>query len=1537
MQNNEAYELLYDARDERDACGVGFVADMSGKQSRGVLETALEALENLEHRGGVGADGRTGDGAGLLTQLPARFFSREVERRGCAPPAAADLAVGMFFLPRDSSAAASCRAITEQTISRQGLIAIRWRPVPVDENALGPKALASAPVIEQLLIGRGPVAEGELEARLRLVRSEIEAETSRFEGFYIASLSSRTIVYKGMLVASKLEAFYRDLGDPLFETGLAVLHQRYSTNTFPNWQLAQPFRLLAHNGEINTVAGNRNWMRARENEIIRREPHQPYPRSRWNEGSDSSSLDKALDMLVTNGLDVSQAMMTLIPEAYENSVEMDSRLRAFYEYSSCVMEPWDGPAAVAFTDGKLVGAALDRNGLRPARYVLTSDGCVIVTSEAGAVAHDIETVTEKGRLGPGEMIAVDTERGLLLRNDAIKKEVAARKPYASWVRRSIVVCPQRLDDQAQKAIETALGGDARSYEGESHHRPVLLRRMKTFGYTAEDVQRILEPMLLEGKEPAGSMGDDTPLAVLSQKPRLLYSYFKQRFAQVTNPPIDSIREQQVMSLDTLLGKRARITDETPRASLIRLASPVLSDATLDWLKRKAGRDMSSTTLNAVFELAEGAEGLKRALDELCERARSAIEAGVAILIISDLAAADFRAPVPMLLAVGAVHNYLIREGRRLSASLIAQTAEARDDHQIACLISFGANAVNPALAFEVIAREAENRGLSRPVALKNYRTALENGLLKIMAKMGIATVASYCGSGTFEAVGLDAQLVETYFTGAASRLGGIGLAEISVDVLRFCESASAQTDASLEDAGYFRYRNGGEYHSYNPIVFRALHRAARSGGGTEFNKYTEAVVGRAPASLRDLFEFRGGNPIDLNDVEATERILERFSTSGMSLGALSKEAHETLAIAMNRLGARSNSGEGGEDHRRFKRRPDGDLANSRIKQVASGRFGVTPEYLVSADELEIKMAQGSKPGEGGQLPGHKVTAEIAGLRHSVRGVTLISPPPHHDIYSIEDLAQLIYDLKQINPEARIAVKLVSEAGIGTIAAGVAKAHADVIHISGHDGGTGASPLGSIKNAGTPWELGLAETQQALVLNDLRSRVRLRVDGGLKTGRDVVIAAMLGAEEFGFATAAVVAMGCVMARQCHLNTCPVGVATQDNGLRRKFKGSPENVVSFFTSLAQEIRELLATLGVRTMDEIIGRSDLLSQKDDAGASQAGSVRYVKKDDAGASQAGSVRYVKLPRKARLDLSPILNRASHGDEQPMRFDSSYQLKTADSLGERVARDSAEAVERGRLFSAEYEIRNTDRAVGARLAGTIARRHGNAGLATGTIDLTFTGSAGQSFGAFNIAGVRLRLIGEANDYVGKGMSGGEIIIRPPAGARFTWSQNVIAGNTVMYGATGGVLFAAGRAGERFCVRNSGATAVVEGVGDHGCEYMTGGVVVVLGEVGRNFAAGMTGGVAYVFDELGSFRNRCNEELVRVVSVGDHEAQEARSLIERHCEATGSPRAFDLLRSWQSSRTLTLRVAPHAEASPAPAVEAPSISVAGNLGIAASF
>jgi glutamate synthase (ferredoxin) len=1486
MEKADPSGFLYDPRDERDACGVGFVANLSGKANRGVLETAITALKNLEHRGAVGADGLTGDGAGLLTQLPSRFFAREIEKLGHNLPSD-EIAVGVFFLPRGEAAAARCREASERALSERGLLCYGWRTVPVDEQIIGSKARATAPFIQHLLIGKGSTKAQEFEATLRLVRRQIEEQIADVPGLYIPSFSSRTVVYKGMFIASQLERFYSDLADPLFETALAVLHQRYSTNTFPNWALAQPFRFLAHNGEINTIAGNRNWMRARENEMLRREPQSGYARTRWSEGSDSASLDKALEYLLISGRDLTEAMMMLIPEAYENSIETDRSLRAFYEYSSCIVEPWDGPAGVSFSDGRIVGAALDRNGLRPSRYMVTRDGKVILTSEAGAVQVEQDMIVEKGRLGPGEMIAVDTAQGLLLRNSAIKRITSDQRAYASWVRRCWVFCPQRPDSGPLQISEQEIAED--QDETLRRERAVaLLRRMKGFGYTSEDVDRILAPMLAEGKEPAGSMGDDTPLAVLSFKPRLLYSYFKQQFAQVTNPPIDSIREKSAMSLDTLLGVRPPLTPQAlVDASLIHLKSPILSNSTLDWLKRKAGRRFVPVSLQAVFDADQAADGLQRALEKLCGDAIAAVENGATILIISDLEADEFRAPIPMLLSVGAVHNHLIREGRRLSASLIAQTGEARDDHQIACLIGCGANAVNPAVAFEVIVQEGIRQSLNVPEVLKNYVAALESGLRKIMAKMGIATVASYCGSQTFEAVGLDSALVDKAFTGAASRIGGIGIPEIATDVLRFHSAANGGGDPALEDAGYFRYRSGGEYHTFNPTVFRALHRVARNGGG--FDQYSDAVAKRQPAVLRDLLAFKPGKPIPLEEVDSVELILSRFSTSGMSLGALSREAHETLAIAMNRMGAKSNSGEGGEDPARFKPYPNGDFANSRIKQVASARFGVTPEYLMSADELEIKMAQGSKPGEGGQLPGHKVTGEIAGLRHSVPGVTLISPPPHHDIYSIEDLAQLIHDLKQINTAARIAVKLVSEAGIGTIAAGVAKAHADIIHISGHDGGTGASPLGSIKNAGTPWELGLAEAHQALVLNDLRSRVRLRVDGGLKTGRDVLIAAMLGAQEFGFATAAVVAMGCVMARQCHLNTCPVGIASQEVALRKKFKGTVENVILFFTSLAEEIRSLMAGLGIRRLDDITGRSDLLFQNDD---------------------------LELPRSAKLNLAAILRQPPLESSAEKMAAAALPGSTEESLGDRIARDCSEAVEDGSHYESCYEVRNTDRTVGARLAGVIASTYGDAGLPPRTIQLTFTGSAGQSFGAFNVEGVQLTLIGEANDYVGKGMNGGEIIIKPPVGSRFDWSQNVITGNTVLYGATGGALFAAGRAGERFCVRNSGGIAVVEGVGDHGCEYMTAGIVVVLGAVGRNFAAGMTGGVAYVFDELGSFSGRCNTELVAIKPTSDREAEIVRLLIERHHELTQSPRARDILANWRFYRKFFCRVAAHASTPP---------------------
>ncbi len=1476
--------LLYDPLDEHDACGVGFVAETSGRPIHNIVENALEALCNLTHRGAVAADGRTGDGAGLLTQLPQRFFQREVERLGERMDSG-DLAVGVFFLPRDEGLADQVRRVAGQMSQSESFIPVAWRPVPVDEGVLGTRALAAAPRIEQLLVGRGRMAKGDFEAALYRVRRAIEERTSGIKDFYIPSFSSRTIVYKGLLVGSQLGPFYPDLRDPDFESALAIFHQRYSTNTFPNWSLAQPFRFLAHNGEINTIAGNRNSMRARETEAAA--SREPFPSGSviWSKGSDSANLDNSLELLAMSGREVMESMMMLIPEAYETSADVPADLRGFYDYAASLTEPWDGPAAVTFTDGRIVGATLDRNGMRPSRYAVTSDGRLIVASEAGVIHLDPDIIVKKGRLGPGEMIAVDTELGVLLTDGEIKRQAAAREPYVDWVRRSVIT---HIERDSYRPVFRACEN-------------TLIRRMKAFGYTVEDVERILDPMLAEGKEPIGSMGDDTPLAFLSSKPRLLYSYFKQRFAQVTNPAIDPIRERLVMSLTTLLGPRGSFTsDERSPGMLIKLPSPILSDATVERLERDSESHPRCATLPATFDVAEAEGGLKRAIDELCRRASEAIDAGYSIVILDDLIDRESEAPIPMLLAVGAVHNHLIREGQRLRASLVARTGEARDDHQISCLIGCGANAVNPSLGYEVIASEALKRGLSVTDGMRNYSKALENGLLKIMAKMGISTVAGYCGSQAFETVGLDAHLVERFFTGTAYRLSGVGFSEIARDALRFHEAARTQTQTPLEDAGFFRYRNGGEYHTFNPAVFRALHRAARSADPKEYNRYVGEVLGRTPAVLRDLIEFRPGTPMALDEVEAVETILSRFSTSGMSFGALSKKAHETLAIAMNRLGGRSNSGEGGEDSLRFKTRAGGDSACSRIKQVASARFGVTPEYLVSADELEIKIAQGSKPGEGGQLPGHKVTAEIARIRHSRPGVTLISPPPHHDIYSIEDLAQLVYDLKQINPGARIAVKLVSEAGIGAVAAGVAKARADLIHISGHDGGTGASPLGSIKNAGTPWELGLAETQQALVINDLRSRVRLRVDGGLKTGRDVVIAAMLGAEEFGFATAAVVALGCVMARQCHLNTCPVGIATQDPFLRLKFSGNPEMVITFFRSLAEDVRQLLAELGFSSLDEIVGRSDLLKQKSG---------------------------LKLPKRSNLDLGPMLRRDYAGESVPRRFTSAPIGKPADPLHDALDLACSDSIRDGTAITGTFEISNTDRTIGARLAGAIARARSGAGLHDGTIDLTFIGSAGQSFGAFNIAGLKLTLIGEANDYIGKGMSGGEIVIRPPDDSRFDWSQNVIIGNTVMYGATGGALFAAGRAGERFCVRNSGGLAVVEGVGDHGCEYMTAGTVVVLGEVGRNFAAGMTGGVAYVFDEHANFRNRFNRELVELTALDEQDFETLRSLVERHYVATTSPRARDLLSSWESSHRLFWKVVPQAAAARRHKVELPRVGI----------
>lgn len=1453
---------LYDPCFEHDSCGVGFIADVSGRAHRRILDMALGALGRLNHRGAIDADGKTGDGAGVLTQIPRKFFLKNIELLGHNLPRPEDLAVGTLFFPReDSQVVGKCREIVEGALERRRLFNFGWRRVPVNEGSLGAKAAATAPHIEQVLIGRNLISPEEYERALYLVRKEIEQEAEGINGFYIPSFSSQTIVYKGLLAATQLKDFYADLNDPDFETALAVFHQRYSTNTFPNWSLAQPFRLLAHNGEINTIAGNRNWMRARAGTFGKGFWGEQYEKIEpliWAKGSDSASLDNTLEFMTLSGRDPLHAMMMLVPEAYEENTDIDSEVRGFYEYAACLTEPWDGPAALAFSDGRFVGASLDRNGLRPARFTITSDGVIVLASEAGAVDLPAEAIVEKGRLGPGEIIAVDTAKGMLLRNRQIKSEVAERKPYADWVRNEMIDCNIGYEFDPAKLFDTA----------------ELIARMKIFGYTLEDAQRIIEPMFEEGKEPIGSMGDDTPLAALSAKPRLLYNFFRQRFAQVTNPAIDSLRERAVMSLQTLIGERGNFVEETAsHARLIRLRSPFLTQRELDWMRDDKNHGMTSVTLDALFGL-DGEESLKPALEALCRQAVEAIRRGASILILSDRGAGRKQVPVPMLLAVGTVHHHLVREGIRLKASLVVESAEAREDHHFACLIGYGASAVSPYLALEVVATEAERREMSVAAALDNYKSAVEKGLLKIMAKMGISTVAGYAGAQIFEALGLDQELVNRYFTGTSSRIGGLGLGEIARDALQLHQSAfDASREPQLEDAGFYRYRSGGEYHAYNPAVFRSLHKVVRNKDGKDYEEYRRQVESRPPTALRDMLDFRSGSSVPLDEVEAVENIVRRFSTSGMSLGALSTEAHETLAIALNRLGAKSNSGEGGENPARYRLRENGERANSRIKQVASARFGVTPAYLCSADELEIKISQGSKPGEGGQLPGHKVTPEIAALRHSVTGVTLISPPPHHDIYSIEDLAQLIYDLKQINPLARIAVKLVSEAGIGTIAAGVAKAQADVIHISGHDGGTGASPLGSIKNAGSPWEIGLAETQQTLVLNRLRNRVSLRVDGGFKTGRDVVMAAMLGAEEFGFGTAALVALGCVMARQCHMNNCPVGIATQSRRLRERFAGKPEMVEGYFISVAEQVRRILSSLGFRSLGEIIGQSNLLEEKSN---------------------------VKTARGTQFDLQPLIAQADPSAESKRFYFERRIIAPELSLNARIVRDAGNAVEQAEPVRLSYRIKNTDRAVGASLAGKIARRHGDRGLPEGSFDLTFYGSAGQSFGAFAISGMKISLFGEANDYVAKGMSGGIIAIRPSDRARFNWSENVIAGNTVMYGATGGSLFVAGRAGERFCVRNSGGTAVVEGLGDHGCEYMTAGTVVVLGDTGRNFAAGMTGGIAYVLDVDRRFESVCNTELVHLEPLGDEEDITAlRALVTKHHLLTDSPRARDVLLRWK--------------------------------------
>jgi glutamate synthase (ferredoxin) len=1527
---------LYDPRFEHDACGIGFVADLSGRATHKILDDGLKSLERLAHRGAFDADGRSGDGAGILCSIPHTLINRELERIGQRAHRPGDIALGMLFLPRDPELNAQARAIIASELERNNLQVLTWRTVVHEPNVLGKRAFETLPDIQQVLIERPDAIRTELEFDqfLFLVRSRIQNRIFReagarrhatLPGFYIPSMSCRTVTYKALVSALQLRRFYLDLNDPDFKVSHVLFHQRYSTNTMPTWERAQPFRFMCHNGEINTLQGNVNWMRAREpklESLIWGSQIDDLKPIIDEASSDSGMFDNVLELLTLGGRDITHATKMMMPQAWEKDPDMPPAVKGFFRYHASQMEPWDGPASIVFTDGVRVGMTLDRNGLRPARYIHTSDGIVYAGSEIGALDVDPEKIIASGKLGPGTMICADLQSRRLLTNDDVLKEVSSRKPYREMAARQRV----RLEEVANLTLEQpAVNAEA------------LLVKQASFGWTSEELTAVIKTMFEDGTEPVGSMGDDTPHAFLSRKPRTLFNYFKQRFAEVTNPPIDHLREDQVMSLRVLLGARGNLLDETEEiAHLVRLNSPILRNEELKAIQSLDDSAFQSVVLDATFSVADGERGLEKALHRLCDDAERAVRVGASILIISDRKAGPQRAIIPAALAVGGVHYHLIREGLRMNASLVMESGEARETHHFAVLIGYGANAVNPYLALDA-AREAVQRGRIRDktvdenTVVKNYIKASEKGLLKIMSKIGIATADSYCGAQVFEAVGLHPDVVEECFTGTPSRIGGVCYEELAHNVLVWHASAYGTTDASeqsaignraqysepksaikLDHPGFYKERSGGEPHGYSQKAVQALQKAVRIEGIIEYTGEEELVTGVArtqvktfktnghfhegyhiykeefarayytpeqPIEPRDLLELKSDRaPIPIDEVEPITSIAKRFSTAAMSFGAISQEAHQTLAIAMTRLGGMSNSGEGGEALDRLT-----DERNSGIKQVASGRFGVTPVYLMSASELQIKMAQGSKPGEGGQIPGHKVTEAIAQVRHTVPGVALISPPPHHDIYSIEDLAQLIYDLKQINAEAKVSVKLVSQAGVGTIAAGVAKALADVVQISGHSGGTGASPLSSIKNAGLPWELGLAETQQTLLTNNLRGRIRVRADGGIRTGKDVLVAALLGADEFSFGTTTLIAEGCIMARACHLNTCPTGVATQKPELRAKFEGKPEHVMAFLLFVAQDVREHLAEMGYRSLDELIGRSDLLAQRHDVRGS------------AGATM--------------VDLSALFARGPEGLAMHQVDRATQPPRNA--LNEQMVNDARPAIDEGWKVQLHYTVHNQDRSIGARLSGEITRKFMDEGLPPGTIEIDFRGYAGQSFGAFTTNGMRLHLVGAANDYVGKGMRGGEISIRPFPETTYEWSDNHILGNTALYGATGGALFAAGMTGERFAVRNSGACGVVEGVGDNALEYMTGGVVVVLGATGRNFAAGMTGGMAFVYDPHGTFVNHCNTELVDVDRLSNPGMKKlVKSLLRRHYELTNSPRARDLLKNWEEAALSFRRILP---------------------------
>ena len=1486
-----AKQGLYDPFFEHDACGVGFVVDIKGRKSHRIVEQAIQVLVNLDHRGAAGSEPNTGDGAGILLQVPHAFFVAACKKARIQLPAAGEYGVGMVFLPKNVTKRRRLEEKFEAIIQSEGQTVLGWRTVPTNNAALGETAKASEPCIRQVFIGRAadlPAGDLAFERKLYVIRKRAHSEIRNTtldgaEYWYLPSLSCRTIVYKGMLLTLQLKDYFPDLTDPSMESALALVHSRFSTNTFPSWNRAHPYRFLAHNGEINTLRGNINWMHAREalfiSDAFGDDIKKILPIIDPN-GSDSAMFDNTLELLVLAGRPIAHAAMMMIPEPWSLHETMDDARKAFYQYHSCLMEPWDGPACIAFTDGKQMGAVLDRNGLRPSRYYVTKDDLVIMASEAGVLDIDPANILQKGRLQPGRMFLVDTELGRIIEDEEIKSKFSNERPYRQWLDENLV----KLED-LPAAPEIPLPD-----------HETLLQRQIAFGYTNEDERLLITPMARDGVEATGAMGNDAALAVLSNKPRPLYDYFKQLFAQVTNPPIDCIREEIITSAETRLGSEGNLLQPSPTSCRrVELKWPVLTNEEFAKVRRMELPGLKVGSLPTLFRTTRGEQGLRKSVEELCLMARRMIEEEeVSVLILSDRGVNKDFAPIPALLAVSGLHHYLIREGLRTRVSIVLETGEAREVHHFALLIGYGCSAINPYVAFETIddmIREGLLAGIDHKTACKNFVKAASKGVIKVASKMGISAIQSYRGAQVFEAVGIRQDVIDQYFTWTPSRVGGIGLRTIAQEVLMRHRAAFPERSVNghvLPEGGQYKWRDDGEYHLFNPETIHRLQKAVRTGSYSVFKDYSGLINDQTKnlCTLRGLLDFKAGNDsIPIEEVESLDAILKRFKTGAMSYGSISKEAHETMAVAMNRVGGKSNTGEGGEDPSRFVPLANGDSMNSAIKQVASGRFGVTSEYLVNAREIQIKMAQGAKPGEGGQLPGTKVYPWVAKTRLTTAGVGLISPPPHHDIYSIEDLAELIHDLKNANRRARISVKLVAEVGVGTIAAGVAKAHADVVLISGHDGGTGASPQTSIKHAGLPWELGLAETHQTLVLNNLRSRIAVETDGQLKTGRDVVIAALLGAEEFGFATAPLVSMGCIMMRVCHLNTCPVGVATQDPKLRDKFTGKPEHVVAFMRFIAQEVRELMAQLGFRTIEEMVGRTDRLEAR---------------------------KAIDHWKAKGLDFSSILYQPEAGPEvgrfcrstQDHGLDKSLDLTQLLPLCQ-------PAIERGEKVVAELAIRNVHRVVGTITGSEVTRKYGAAGLPADTIQIKFKGSAGQSFGAFVPKGMTFTLEGEANDYVGKGLSGGKLIVFPPAGSTFAAEDNIIVGNVGLYGATSGEVYIRGMAGERFGVRNSGVSAVVEGVGDHGCEYMTGGRVVVLGQTGRNFAAGMSGGVAYVLDVAGDFAKRVNLQMVGLDKVTKPaELAELRALIEKHAQLTGSARAQQVLAAWETTAAQFVKVMP---------------------------